>query len=282
MQSSRTWLLSQHRIGSSQIAVACQWSCLPPPYTLSSAAACLRASSLANMRLALVALVLTSCNRYCSQCWKNVSRSLPLEGVTWRILRSNRSIAFWRSASNQVVATCQAIFRSTWNRLHFVVETISAPYRRASIAAQILWIFCSHNRWNFLANRSSTWAFADFDSFFSRTIPFFWEHCSSASSSALRDRSEWFCWLTSRENWHNAQTAPITISSKTVLAAVFRSSLELNESARTLLPVVWSFLRSLYLAQCRLSINQMASRSTGGWDIEAPMWIDCQIDPWHF
>jgi len=48
----------------------------------------------------------------------------------------------------------------------------------------------------------------------------------SASSTAVRDRSESFCWQTSRENSHNACTAPITISSEAVSAGVFPSSLQ--------------------------------------------------------
>jgi len=45
-------------------------------------------------------------------------------------------------------------------------------------------------------------------------------------SRAVRERSEWFCWLTSRKNWHDAHTAPIAISSEAVWATVFLSSLE--------------------------------------------------------
>jgi len=145
------------------------------------------------MLLGLVALVPTSYNSRRSLVWNNVSKSLLLAGVTGWISHSNRSIALGQSASDQVVATCPALFRRTWNCLRFVVETISAPYTRASIAVQILWIFCSHNRQDSLANRSSTMAVADFDIFCSQKMPFLWYIHLSASSSALRDRSKWFC-----------------------------------------------------------------------------------------
>jgi len=42
----------------------------------------------------------------------------------------------------------------------------------------------------------------------------------------LKDRSEWCCWLTSRENSHNAHTDSITIRLEAVSAAVFPASWE--------------------------------------------------------
>ena len=95
----------------------------------------------------------------------------------------------------------------------FVGVTFPALYTQTSIAAQILWIFCAHNWWDSLANCFSTLAFTDFDIFCFRNAPFGLQNCFSALSSAVRDRSEWFCWLTSRENSHNARTTQITISS---------------------------------------------------------------------
>jgi len=92
----------------------------------SSVAADLRTNCLANMLLGLVALVPTSCNCCRLWCWNNVSKILCLLGVAWLISHCNRSIAFWRSASEQVVAACQALFRCTWNCLRFIVETFSA------------------------------------------------------------------------------------------------------------------------------------------------------------
>ena len=85
-----------------------------------------------------------------------------------------RSIAYWQSASDQVVSASQAAFRHTWNCLCFVVETILAPYTRASIAARISWILCSHDWWDSVVKRSLTLAFAEFDIFSSWKIHFFW------------------------------------------------------------------------------------------------------------
>ena len=178
------------------------------------------------MLLGPVALVPTSCNRCRSWCWNNLSKCLRLAGVTWWISRSNRSITLCRSASVHMVAACRARFRRTWNCLYFDVGSFSAPYSWTSIAARILLIFCSCKRSDSLANSSSTLAFADFDMFSSRKASIFLKNRFSASSSAVRDRSEWFCWLTWRENSHNAHTAPITISSEAVSAIVFPPSWE--------------------------------------------------------
>jgi len=184
------------------------------------------ASSLANLLLGSVALVPTSCNSCHILCSNNLSKISLTAGVQWRISRFNCSIAFWQLALNQVVPACRALFKRTWNCVRFVVETFSAPYTRASTAAQFLETFCSHNWWDSLANRSFTLAFADFDIFCTRKIPFFWQNCVNASSSTLRDRSEWFCWLRSRENSHNVRTAPFTISSETFSTVVFPASWE--------------------------------------------------------
>jgi len=48
------------------------------------------------------------------------------------------------------------------------------------------------------------------------------------------------------------------------------------------LPVFWSCPRFLFPARCRFSTNRRVWRSAGGLDIMVLMWIDCQIDPWHF
>jgi hypothetical protein len=170
-----------------------------------------------------IGLVPTSFNSCHSQCRNNLSNSLCLADVTWWSSCSNRSIAFWRSESDQVVAACQTLIRRTWNCLHFVQKTISAPSTMAYIAGRILWIICSHHRLFSVAHRSSTVAFAEFDIFYSGKMPLFRWNRFSASSSALRDRFEWFCWLTSSENSHNARTAPITNSSEADSAAAFQS-----------------------------------------------------------
>jgi len=225
-QYSKWWLQSQHRMDRPEIAHACQQSCLPPCKPLLLQQSSFEQVFLANMLLGPVALVLTSCNSCRSRWWSNSSKSLRLAAVTWWISRSNRSIALCRSASDHMVAVCWALFRRTWNCLCFGVVIFSALYSWTSIAARILWIFCSRKWWDSLGNWSSTVAFADFDIFWSRKAPFLLSNRFSASSSAARDRSEWFCWLTSRENSHNTRTAPITISSEAVSAAVFPASWE--------------------------------------------------------
>jgi len=60
--------------------------------------------------------------------------------------------------------------------------------------------------------------------------PFICRNCFSTTSSALRDRLEWLCWLTSREKSHNTHTAPITMSSEAVSATLFPSTLEQTSS----------------------------------------------------
>jgi len=192
-------------------------------YASSSAAVFIWANFLVNVLLRPVALVLTSCNCCRSLGWNDLSKSLRLVGVTWWISHSNRSIALCQSASDHMVAHCLALFRRTWNCHGFDVVTIAAPYSWTSIAAPILWNFCSHNSWDSLANSSSTLAIADFNIFSSWKAPFALQNLFSAPSSVARDRSEWFRWLTSRENSHNAHTAPILNSSEAVSTAVFQA-----------------------------------------------------------
>ena len=85
-------------------------------------------------------------------------------------------------------------------------------------------MFCYPNRWDSLANCLFTMCFTDIEILCSRKAPVFLENCFSASSSGHRDSSVSFCWLTSRENWHNACPTPITISLEAVSTAVFSSS----------------------------------------------------------
>ena len=178
------------------------------------------------MLLGPVALVPTTGNSCCPWWWNNLSKILHLSGVTQWISCSSHSIASGQSASDQVVAACRDLFRRTWNCLCYVVETFSAPYTMSSNAVWILWIFCSCNWWDSVANWSSTLAVADFDIFCSRKVPFIRGNHFSASSSSLRARSEWFRCLTIRQNSHNAHTTPITISMEAVSTEAFRSSLE--------------------------------------------------------
>ena len=91
-----------------------------------------------------------------------------------------------------VIATCWAVFRRTWHCLNSVVESFSAPFTKAPHAEQIWWIFCSYNCWDSLDHRSFTFAFADFNICSTRIIPFLWENCFTAPSSALMGTSMWF------------------------------------------------------------------------------------------
>jgi len=168
------------------------------------------------MLLGSVALVPSFCKSGRSLYWNNLSKCSRLTGVPWWISFLYHCIAFWQSASDHMVAPCQTLFRHTWNWLCFDVETFSAPYTRTCIAAQILLIFCLHNWRDSLANRWSTLPVTDFDIVCLWKMPFFWQNRMSALSSALRDISEWFCWLTGRENSHNACNALITISLEAV------------------------------------------------------------------
>jgi len=139
----------------------------------SFAAVVIWASNLANMLLGPVALVPTCCNCCHSRCWNNSSKSLGSAGVAWEISNTNRSLALWWSASDHMLTARRALSTRTWNYFCFDVVTFSAPYSWTSIAARIVWIFCSWNWWDALANSSSTLAFADFDIFWSRKAPSF-------------------------------------------------------------------------------------------------------------
>jgi len=184
------------------------------------------ASVLGNVLPAPVALIPTPCNGYHSCWWRNWSKQCHWTGVAGLILHSNCTYALCRSASVHLVTACWTLFRCTWNCLHCVVVTVSAAYTWLSIAERILWILCSRNQWHSLADHSSTVAFTVVNIFYSQKAPFFWGNAFSASSSIGRDRLEWFCWLTCRENSNNACTAHITISSEVLFATVFPSSLE--------------------------------------------------------
>jgi len=156
------------------------WSCtylwavmFTTPYACAAAAVFIWACSLVNMLLGPVTVVLTSCNSRRSQCWNSSSNTLCLAGVTWWILCCNCSIALSQSVSDHIVAPSGAVFRRTTNCLHCHEVTISATDSRTSIAAPILWIFCSHNSWDSLPNRSSPLAFTDFGIFWTRRPPIF-------------------------------------------------------------------------------------------------------------
>jgi len=169
---SRWWLQSQHRIDGSEITHACWWSCLLLHKPLRLQQFPLEQVFWTNVLQGPDAFVPTSCISCHLWCWNSLSKSLRLPGVTWWIWRFNCSFALCRSASDHVVAACRTLFRLTWNFLHFDVVTFSAPFTWSSIVARVLWIFCSRNWWNSLANSSSTSAIADFDIFCSRKAPF--------------------------------------------------------------------------------------------------------------
>jgi len=135
-------------------------------------------------------------------------------------------------------------------------KPFSAPYTRASIAARIWWIISPHNWRDSVAHRSSTLAFEHFNIFCSQHIPFFRYNHWSELCSALRDRFQWLCWLTRRENSHNARTAPITISSDAFSAAVFTSTLEESRIGTQLTARVLIIPWISYLARCHCSMKQ--------------------------
>jgi len=85
------------------------WGMFATPYTASSAAVFIFGSLFANMLLGQVSSVPTFCNSYRFWYWSSISKCFRWTGVTHWILCSNCSFAFCQSASNQLVATCQAV-----------------------------------------------------------------------------------------------------------------------------------------------------------------------------
>ena len=234
------------------------------PETSSPMAVFIWATVLVIALLGLAAWVPISCNSRRGWFCNNLSRSSRLTAVTWCISHSNRSFAVYQSPSDLAVAACWALFRCTWNCLGFGIGTFLAQYTRTSIAMLIISIFCSCNWWDSVANCLSTLALADFNIFYSRNAHICFYIRFSSSSHAVRDRSEWFCWLTSRENSHNACTAPITISSQAVSTGVILSSLERSR-------IVAQFSTSVVImpgisvpCQERLSIESNASEKHWG------------------
>ena len=154
-----------------------------------------------------------------------------------------------------MVAACRALFRCTWNCLLFDVVTFSALYSWTSIAARILWIFCSSKWWDSLANSSSTWAFPDFDIFKSREAHCcVWNHFTASSTSA-RNWSKWFCSLTSTENSHNARTTSFARSSEAVTATDYPASSEQSTSGAEFTASVLFMLRISFPSQELLFIK---------------------------
>lgn len=178
------------------------------------------------MLLGPVALVPTPHNRCCSWCWNQLSKRLCFTVVCRWSSSLKHSIAFWWPTSDQVVAVCWALLRRIWKCLSCIAEIHSAQYTRAPIAAQIFWIFYLCNWWDSVAKRLFTLALTDLNIFCCHKIHVFWYNHWSVLSGALRDRSKWLCWLTSRDNVHGGCTATITISSEDFYGAVFPSCLE--------------------------------------------------------
>jgi len=94
--------------------------------TSSSGAVFTWASFVANVVLGPVTFIPTS--SYCCLwwCWNNLSKSWHLAGIRWWIWCSNCLIVLHRTATDLMVVACQALFRSTWNCLHFDAVTFSA------------------------------------------------------------------------------------------------------------------------------------------------------------
>jgi len=132
-----------------------------------------------------VTIVTTSCNSCCLWCLTDLSKSLHITGVTWWILRSNRSFALCRSASDHLVVLCQAQFRCTWNCLRFVVVTDLAPYSWTSMGLPSLCNFRSRNWWDSLANGLSTWPSQ------TSTVSVLEMHLSSCEITSLYGPVQW-------------------------------------------------------------------------------------------
>jgi len=222
----RWWLQSRHWIDKPEIQPTTRNSLFSAPSTSSCAAVCISASVLENVLAGPVGLVLTSCNSCRSWCWNDWLKSSRLTGVIWSISCSSRSFPISSSAFNHFIAACWTLFRCTQNFLCPGIVTFSAPYTWPCIAAQVWWIICSRNWWSSLANSSSTLNFGEFDIFYSPKAPISFHNPFCVWPSAVRDRSEWFCGLTSGEKIHYACIAPITIASEADSAADFQSSLE--------------------------------------------------------
>jgi len=234
------------------------------------------------MLLGQGAVVQTSFDSCHLWCRNTLSKILHFTAVTRWIYSSNLSFPLCQSASNQFIAACWALFGCTQNCLPLVAVIFAALYIGTSIAVQILWIFCSCNWLESLVNCSSSLAILDFDIVCTCEATFCLYNCFCVLCSAVRDRSEGFCWLSSRENSHSVCTAHITGSSDAVTNAVFLTSSELSwigvqfNASVLLMPWIW------FPCQELLFKNYLVLRCAEGLDIVELMWIDCQIDPWHF
>lgn len=115
-----------------------------------------------------------------------------------------------------MVAHCQSLLWYTWTCLNIIVVTFAAPYTDTSIAVQHLWMFCSLIQCGPVANLSFNLPVVDLDIVDPSNSRFIWDVHSSGLSCALRNGSEWLCWVTGRGCYQNAYTVHITISSEPV------------------------------------------------------------------
>jgi len=106
-------------------------------------------------------------------CRNNLLKSLRFTGDIWWISGYNHSFALSRSVSGHLVAACWTPFGPTCNWLYFDVVTLSAMYSWTSIEGRIVWILCSRNWLDSLANCPFTLGFADFVIFLSQMALYF-------------------------------------------------------------------------------------------------------------
>jgi len=224
--SSRSWLRSQHRIGSSGLTLGCWWSSSPQRKP------CIR------LQFSSVQVV-WQIYLWDWLPWFQLPETAVAHDVGIIYLQACISLA-----SLERFRTPHALFPSDDQHLSKWLLLVGLYSGAPEIGNDLLWNpFQPHSQGpplqhesyesfvrvperDSIAHRLSNLAFRDFDIWCSQKIPFFWWHCLCALPSALRDRSQWFCWLTSRESSHNARTAPSTISSEAAYTAVFQSSLE--------------------------------------------------------
>jgi len=156
-------------------------------------------------------------------CWNTLLKWSCLAVVTSWILHPNWSFALCQSASDYLVEPCQALFRCTSECVWLLELNVAAPYTWTTIVVRTGLNFCSYNKWDFLANFSSTLAFTDANIFSFQIEHFFYLNSFRESSSTVRDGRKRFCWRTSRENSHTSHSIPIAISLEDISAIVFLS-----------------------------------------------------------
>jgi len=108
---------------------------------------------------------------------KGYMSNWSMNSIRWHLLSISCSIndadimsnnSYRKSGLRQPVPqvpACWALFRCTYNSLHFVEVIFSDPYAWTSIVGQIFSMFCFHNWWDYHSNSSSTMGFAEFEIF---------------------------------------------------------------------------------------------------------------------